>query len=211
MVKNMSDDDYMALLSRARESLPEEIADHDRFQVPEPEVLVEGNNTVIRNFVEISKSLNREPEEFFTYLQREVGTAGSLEGQRVIFKGKIQKSLLETRIRSFINNFVLCSECGKPDTHMEKEGRILILRCEACGAFRPVKVKKGNRTQEREGLSEGLVIEVHIQDVGRRGDGIAKVGDYTIFVPGSVKGETINIKIDKVRGNMAFAHPERAG
>ena len=204
-----ADDEYMALLDRARESLPEVSEEHERLQIPEPELLIEGNNTVIRNFVDITKMLNRTPDEVLAYLLREVGTAGSLEGTRAIFKGKIAKALIETRIRSYMTNYVLCSECGKPDTDLEKEGRILILRCQACGAFRPVKVKKGGKTQVSEGLKEGEVIEVTITDVGRRGDGVARMGSYTLFVPGSVKGRTLKVKIDKVRGTMAFGHPER--
>ena len=49
----MSDDDYLSLLARAKEDLPETIEKHERFQVPEPEVFQEGKITVIRNYGDI--------------------------------------------------------------------------------------------------------------------------------------------------------------
>ncbi len=201
--------DYSSLLKRARKDLPDEVDEHDRFQVPEADVLVEGNNTVIRNFVDIAKALNREPEEVLKLLLKELGTAGNLEGQRVILKGKFTKKQFEGRLNSYIDNMVLCSECGRPDTILEKEGRILTMRCQACGAFSPVKVKKAAKVQEKKSIQEGDIIEVMIQDVGKRGDGVAKQGSFIIYIPGTVKGEQVKIKIDNVRGTMAFAHPVR--
>ena len=35
----------------------------------------------------------------------------------------------------------LCPECKKPDTKLEKEGRVIFIRCMACGAKHPVKSK----------------------------------------------------------------------
>jgi translation initiation factor 2 subunit 2 len=41
--------------------------------------------------------------------------------------------------------------------------------------------------------------------VGNKGDGIAKVDKYLIFVPGTIKGEIIRAKIKKISGTLAFA------
>jgi len=43
-------------------------------------------------------------------------------------------SLVEKKIDAYIKEFVYCKECKRPDTHIEKEGRIIFLKCEACGA-----------------------------------------------------------------------------
>ena len=40
---------------------------------------------------------------------------------------------------------------------------------------------------------------VNIIDNGFEGEGIAKIEDYTIFIPGAIKGEKIKIKILKVQ------------
>jgi translation initiation factor 2 subunit 2 len=68
-----------------------------------------------------------------------------------------------------------------------------------------VNVRKAAKTQEKEGLVEGNVYEVLIEDVGRKGDGVARMDKYIIYVPGTAKGTRTRVKINKVTGNVAFA------
>jgi translation initiation factor 2 subunit 2 len=201
----MPDDDYLSLLGRAKESLPETIEKHERFKVPEPEILLEGKITVVRNFGAIIDALRREPEHLLQYLLRELGTPGYIEGQRLVLKAKLTPQQVTDRILSYTETFVLCSECGRPDTRIVKEGRILTLECDACGAHRPVMVRRYSHAAEKEGIKEGGVYDAFIEDVGRKGDGVAKLDKYIIYVPGTVKGARVKVKIQKISGNVAFA------
>ena len=54
-------------------------------------------------------------------------------------------------------------------------------------------------------LKEGDIIEVFINDVGKKGDGTGKFMDYLIVVPGTVKGATVHAKITKISAKTAFA------
>ena len=54
-------------------------------------------------------------------------------------------------------------------------------------------------------VSEGQTIDVLIESVGDKGDGVAKVQGFVIFVAGTKKGETCKIKITRVSSNVAFA------
>ncbi|MFW5904066.1 MAG: translation initiation factor IF-2 subunit beta [Candidatus Saliniplasma sp.] len=200
--------DYDDLLSRARKDLPDEISNHSRFKIPEIEAMVEGNTTILRNFTEIANKLNREPEKLLKYLLRELATAGDKENGRVVFKGKINPRKIRDKIESYVEKYVLCSECGRPDTRLVKDGRITILECDACGAHRPVRGKKKrvHKTAEAERIEEGGIYEVRIQDIGSKGDGVAKVGKYIIYVPGATKGEEVKIRVNSVKGTMAFAN-----
>jgi len=200
----MPDDDYLSLLDSAKEQLPETIEKHERFTVPEPDVFQEGKTTVIRNFGDIIEALRREPEHLVQYLLRELGTPGHIEGRRLVLKAKLSPQQITDRIMSYTETFVLCSECGRPDTRINKEGRVLILECEACGAHRPVNVRKQPKQAEQEALAEGGVYEMLIEDVGKKGDGVARLGDYIIYVPGTVKGSKVRVKINKRSGNVAF-------
>jgi translation initiation factor 2 subunit 2 len=49
-----------------------------------------------------------------------------------------------------------------------------MLECDACGARRPVKAVKKAAKVEEAPLVEGKVYELMIQDIGKKGDGIAK-------------------------------------
>jgi 23S rRNA (uridine2552-2'-O)-methyltransferase len=56
-------------------------------------------------------------------------------------------------------------------------------------------------------VREGDELEVDIEDVGSEGDGIAKVEGFTLFVSGVEEGETLDVRVDDVKPNYAFAQP----
>ena len=197
--------DYLANLDRALSQVPEIKGSGERFIVPEPKMLTEGKTTVLENFAAIADKLNREPEHVFKLLLRELGTAGKLEGSRAIFHGRFTTGVISELIEAYVKDYVTCSECGRPDTHLIKSDRILTLRCDACGAHRPVAKRQAAVLVKEAALVEGETYEVLIAAVGSKGDGIAKKDKYTIYVPGVVKGDIVKIKIKKITGNLAFA------
>jgi translation initiation factor 2 subunit 2 len=200
------EDDYKQLLGRLREELPENVKEQSRFKIPEPEVLYEGKQTVLRNFGDIVDAINREASHLMAFLLKEVGTAGNQEARRAIFKGRVPVKQLDDRIKNYVDIFVLCSECQRPDTKLVKDGRTLILECEACGAHRPVRVHKAASSGEKIApLEVDKVYEVRIDDMGRKGDGIAKYDKYIIYIPGVAKGMTAKIKIERISGTIAQA------
>jgi predicted RNA-binding protein with TRAM domain len=54
-------------------------------------------------------------------------------------------------------------------------------------------------------VKENQEIEVVIDDIGSRGDGIAKLQGFLIFVPNSKIGERIKVRIVSVSGKFAVA------
>ena len=131
--------EYEKLLDRALEGVPKAVFEEARFQIPEADVVVVGNRTTLKNFRSIAGALNREPEHLMKYLLRELGAAGNIEGNQAIFQGRFVKSAVDDRIRRYVEEFVLCRECGKPDTKLVKHERIQMLKCEACGARASVR------------------------------------------------------------------------
>jgi len=59
----------------------------------------------------------------------------------IIMGTKVSASRINEKIRQYANEFVLCQECGKPDTKIEKDGKFPFLKCQACGARQPLKSK----------------------------------------------------------------------
>ncbi|EFW93833.1 ribosomal RNA large subunit methyltransferase J [Haladaptatus paucihalophilus DX253] len=51
----------------------------------------------------------------------------------------------------------------------------------------------------------GDTLEVTIEGVGSEGDGVAKVEEYTLFVPNTEEGETVEIRVDDVKPKFGFA------
>lgn len=197
--------DYVANLDRALSQLPEIKDSGERFNVPEPKLLTEGKTTVLENFANIADILNRDPDHVFKFLLKELGTAGKKDSSRVIFQGRFNFDVVTQAIEQYVTEYVICSECGRPDTHLLRSDRILTLRCDACGAHRPVKKRQTSSIIKEDALVEGKTYEVRIDAKGRKGDGIAKVDKYTVYVPNGNKGDIIVVKIKKIAGNLAFA------
>ena len=51
----------------------------------------------------------------------------------------------------------------------------------------------------------GEEVDVTIEAVGAKGDGIAKKEGFVIFVPNTSTGDNVKIRITKVLSNVAFA------
>ncbi|MFT4326643.1 MAG: TRAM domain-containing protein, partial [Candidatus Woesearchaeota archaeon] len=51
----------------------------------------------------------------------------------------------------------------------------------------------------------GNEYDVTIEAVGKKGDGLAKVNNFVIFVPNAQEGQKIKVKVNKVLTNVAFA------
>jgi translation initiation factor 2 subunit 2 len=198
---------YSVLLERARAKLPPVQVGGERFQVPDPDVMTDGKNTVIRNFQEIANVLRREPDHLIQYLAKEFGCPGVLDLPRAVLKSRLTKEQIAQRVREYTAKYVICSECKRPDTHLKKEGRLTLLICEACGAQRPVTVRRVVAPEKPKApVVVGEVYRLTIEDVGRRGDGVAKKEGFVIFVTGAAqRGTTVNAKITKVLGNNAYA------
>jgi predicted RNA-binding protein with TRAM domain len=54
-------------------------------------------------------------------------------------------------------------------------------------------------------VKENQEIEVVVDDIGSRGDGIAKIQGYLIFVPRSKIGERVKVRIRSVSEKFALA------
>ena len=204
----MTSYDYKDLLKKVQDNIESNTVSDDRFNLPKAEIFYEGNTSVIKNFDKISDAVNREPDEILKFLLGGLGTAGERSGSRVIFQGKIRAESIQSKLMDYIDTYVICSECGKPDTHLVKRGRNTMVRCDACGAIRPLKSQK--RTIEKKpstAIKERDIIDVTIKDIGKKGDGVAYEGKYIIYVPRAVKGSLVKVRIEKISGTVAFASP----
>ena len=133
--------DYESLLKKALATVPKTTSSSERFEIPKVQGHIEGNKTIINNFLNIAKSFGREVDQLLKYLQRELATPAFIDGQRLILGRKLNSDFINRKVEQFAKDFVLCRECGKPDTKLEKEDRVLFMRCTACGARHPVRTK----------------------------------------------------------------------
>lgn len=131
--------DYEQLLKKAQKELPEAATNTDRFKFENVRGHLEGNKTIISNMKKIAKDLNRETEHVIKFLLKELATPGKWGGDRVIFGTKVPASKINKKIRQYASEYVLCQDCGKPDTQLTKKDGATYIHCNACGREHTVK------------------------------------------------------------------------
>lgn len=119
-----------------------------KFRIPPPICQREGSKrTAFANVQEIAEKLQRSPEHLIQYLFAELGTSGSVDGQkRLIIKGRFQPKQLENVLRRYIIEYVTCKTCKSINTQLKKESsnRLFFLVCNSCGSTRSVSsIKTG--------------------------------------------------------------------
>ena len=132
-------DEYESLLDRALKSIPEKSkVSGERFKVPPVTGHIQGPKTVINNIHQIASAFQRDVEHLTKFLLKELATPGELKDKALILGRKITAARVNEKVRKYAEIFVICKECGKPDTKIVREDRVMFVRCMACGARHPV-------------------------------------------------------------------------
>jgi translation initiation factor 2 subunit 2 len=133
--------DYEEMLDQAFEKMPEVVVQKERFEVPKVRGHLQGNKTIISNFQQVAQAFNRPPEHVLKFILKELATPGEIKKAFVIFGTKIPASRINEKLEQYADMYVICKDCGKPDTKLSKEGDILFMKCTACGQRHVVKTK----------------------------------------------------------------------
>ena len=126
--------DYNSLLDRAKKLIPEELSVTERLEVPKVKGHVQGNKTIIVNMFQIAKILDRQVEHIIKFLTKELATKADIKNTSVLFNNKLPSVKINEKIQKYADIFVICKECGKPESKLVKENNLTFLSCQACGA-----------------------------------------------------------------------------
>ncbi|MBU3906688.1 MAG: translation initiation factor IF-2 subunit beta [Nanoarchaeota archaeon] len=131
-------ENYEELLNEAYKSIKQTQVS-ERFEIPKIEGHIEGKKTILTNFFQIASYLRRKPEHLQKFLLRELAAPGQVEGDRLVLNIKVPSVKINQKIEQYAKEFVICRECGKPDTEIMKEDRLMFIHCLACGAKHSVR------------------------------------------------------------------------
>ncbi len=133
-------DEYEQLLEEAYKDIKQPDNNGERFEIPKIEGHFEGRKTILTNILQIAAHIRRAPEHLQKFLLKELAASGQMEGDRLVLNNKVPSAKINQKIEDYVKMFVICKECGKPDTELVKdpEKRLTFLNCLACGAKHPV-------------------------------------------------------------------------
>jgi len=127
------------MLDRLYSSLPEKTTSTERFEMPELDAQIQGKKTIIKNFSQALKIIQRSERHFYKYLTKETATAATLEDGKLTLNGKFPSHSINKMFNSYLKEYVYCHECNKPDTQIIERSGIKVLKCTACGAISPLR------------------------------------------------------------------------
>ena len=130
---------YEELMDRLIEKAPKKTDPEERFVMPKSFVQPDGARTIITNFSEIAAQLHRDESHLLKYILKELATSGSVENKGAVVWGRFNSTAVDKKIELYVANFVICKDCGRPDTQLVKEDRMSFVKCEACGGKNYVK------------------------------------------------------------------------
>lgn len=132
-------ENYEKMLDDAKAKLPDVNIESARLEIPQPSVQIVGRQTIIKNAGAIAKAVRRDIKFLAKYLFKELAVPGSVRQNELVLLGKIKEDNIQKRIDDFVKDYVLCHECGKPDTSITTFEKNEFIKCEACGAKRAMK------------------------------------------------------------------------
>mmetsp|Transcript_24790 Transcript_24790/g.42445 ORF Transcript_24790/g.42445 Transcript_24790/m.42445 type:complete len:402 (-) Transcript_24790:142-1347(-) len=94
-----------------------------------------GSKTVIPNISDVGLSLHRDPGEVNKFFGCELGaqTTYNAETDRAIVNGHHTDKVLQQLVHKYIELFVLCPNCGLPETEYKIKSGVVNHKCAACG------------------------------------------------------------------------------
>lgn len=130
---------YESLLEQAYKKIKVVASSGDRFEIPKVQGKVQGRSTIITNIQAIASYIRRPADMLAKFLQKELAVQTILEKDSLTIKTQLNSAKVNDKIEMYVKEFVLCTECKKPDTEVISEKGIKFKHCLACGAKSPVR------------------------------------------------------------------------
>lgn len=133
---------YQDMLDMAYKKIPKIMTIASRYHIPEIKSSVQGKKTLLKKLPQLCKALRRPQEHVLKFFVRELASKAEIKGNDAIFVGKFRNSLLNDKLKAYVKEYLLCAQCGKPDTKLNNKDNITYKVCEACGAKNVVRISK---------------------------------------------------------------------
>ncbi|MGI0041741.1 MAG: translation initiation factor IF-2, partial [Nitrosopumilaceae archaeon] len=82
----MTKPEYEKLLKKIQDKVSQnKKGSGSRFELPQVDIMWQGNKTIFRNFAEFPKILRRDPDKVLQYLSKEFATPAQSAGDKAVF------------------------------------------------------------------------------------------------------------------------------
>lgn len=137
-------DRIYSLLNENNPGLVEKNTENKKFVLCVPVVKINNRKTCIANFERICYMIKRSTEHLKESILNEFGCIGSINGaNQLILKGRFSQNQIESILKCYIKEYVLCHTCNSHETILTKDKRLIIMKCNLCHSNYTVVNNKG--------------------------------------------------------------------
>lgn len=150
-------DDLLTRLHDIIENKHTGLGVREKFTLKPPQVTrATAKKTAWVNFLDICDTLNRPAEHLQQYVFAELGCDGTYAGEtgrQFILKGRFYPRNIESLLKRYIREYVMCTMCRSSNTQLTKDQstRLHKMKCMNCGADRSCTTIKSGFTAIRKG------------------------------------------------------------
>jgi translation initiation factor 2 subunit 2 len=127
------------MLERLYIQVPEKSVKKERMEIPKPETVIQGRKTLVKNFSQFAKTIDRPEKHILKFVTKETAASATVAGGKLTINGKFPYLQIEKMFDSYVKTYVLCPECKRPDTKVTDQQGIKLMKCEACGAVSAIR------------------------------------------------------------------------
>jgi translation initiation factor 2 subunit 2 len=136
-------EEYTELINRVYEQLGETVNlkkknQESKIHMPPPKLGIEGRSTLCVNFNDICQAIHRDPTLVRTYFEEELKVIIRDTSRGIILGGKFNTKHVESILKKYIREYVLCLTCKGINTELVKENRLEFLICKECSHRRTI-------------------------------------------------------------------------
>ena len=131
------DDNFNDMLNEVYDELETMTTNTSRLVIPNPIIEKSTTNTYWKNVKKILQSINRPPEHFIDFLNKELKTGewmSSSKSDGIVMIGKFTPTQIMHVISNYVKKYVVCSICNSTDTILDKNKdlRSYFVSCNKC-------------------------------------------------------------------------------
>jgi translation initiation factor 2 subunit 2 len=131
------DDNFNDMLNEVYDELETMATNTSRLVVPNPIIEKSTTNTYWKNVKKILQSINRPPEHFIDFLNKELKTGEWMSASKsdgIVMIGKFTPAQIMNVISNYVKKYVVCSICNSTDTILDKNKdlRSYYVECNKC-------------------------------------------------------------------------------
>ncbi len=135
----MSDKYFFDNLESVYKELDEKSSGTTKMIVPNPQLEKTTTNTYWRNVKKILMTINRPPEHFIDFINKELNTGEWISNSKsdgIVLIGKFTVNQITHVLQTYIKKYVICNICNSSNTTLEKNKdlRSYVVECKKCNS-----------------------------------------------------------------------------